>query len=151
MKHFSFQNIADVKAPFGDESLRNSANTLVQEALMNAEPTLRCAGGEALGRMVQVVNDPDFVAQMALLSFEKAKAARDGIPRSGHSLALGCLHRYVGGMGSGKHLNNSVAILLALARDESSLVVQVRFPVYFFSFPVFLSPLFTFNFLLDLI
>ena len=92
---------------------------------MNAEPTLRCAGGEALGRMVQVVNDPDFVAQMALLSFEKAKAARDGIPRSGHSLALGCLHRYVGGMGSGKHLNNSVAILLALAKDESSLVVQV--------------------------
>ena len=92
---------------------------------MNAEPTLRCAGGEALGRMAQVVNDSSFVAQMALLSFEKAKAARDGVPRSGHSLALGCLHRYVGGMGSGHHLNKSVAILLALAKDESSFLVQV--------------------------
>ena len=114
-----------MKATFGDEGLRNSANTLVQEALMNAEPTLRCAGGEALGRMAQVVNDPNFVAQMAMLSFEKAKAARDGISRSGHSLALGCLHRYVGGMGSGQHLNNSVGILFALAKDESSLIVQV--------------------------
>ncbi len=119
------QGIADIKANFGDESLRNSANTLVQDALRNAEPTLRCAGGEALGRMVQVVSDPNFVAQMALLSFEKAKAARDGVSRSGHSLALGCLHRYVGGMGSGQHLNNSVAILLALAKDESSFLVQV--------------------------
>ena len=122
---FPSQNIAEVKATFGDESLRNSANSLVQEALMNAEPTLRCAGGEALGRMAQVVNDSSFVAQMALLSFEKAKAARDGVPRSGHSLALGCLHRYVGGMGSGHHLNKSVAILLALAKDESSFLVQV--------------------------
>ncbi len=92
---------------------------------MNSEPTLRCAAGEALGRMVQVVNDQNFVAQMALLSFEKAKAARDGVSRSGHSLALGCLHRYVGGMGSGQHLNNSVAILLALAKEESSFLVQV--------------------------
>eukprot|EP00794_Sanderia_malayensis_P020258 gene20258-22242_t len=121
----ALKGIAEIKGTFGDESLRNSANTLVQDALMNSEPTLRCAGGEALGRMVQVVNDQSFVAQMALLSFEKAKAARDGVSRSGHSLALGCLHRYVGGMGSGQHLNNSVAILLALAKEESSFLVQV--------------------------
>ena len=53
------------------------------------------------------------------------KSARDVVSRTGHSLALGCLHRYVGGMGSGQHLNTSVSILLALAQDSSSPVVQV--------------------------
>ena len=47
------------------------------------------------------------------------------VTRTGHSLALGCLHRYVGGMGSGQHLNTSVSILLALAQDTTSPVVQV--------------------------
>lgn len=45
--------------------------------------------------------------------------------RTGHSLALGCLHRYVGGMGSGQHLSTSISILLALAQDATSPVVQV--------------------------
>ena len=54
------------------------------------------------------------------------KSARDVINRTGHSLALGCLHRYVGGMGSGQHLNTSVSILLALAQDSNSPVVQVK-------------------------
>lgn len=54
------------------------------------------------------------------------KSARDVINRTGHSLALGCLHRYVGGMGSGQHLNTSVSILLALAQDSNSPVVQVN-------------------------
>ena len=123
---FVLQSLADAKTSLGEDSVRNSANNLVQDALMNSEPVLRCAAGEALGRMAQVVNDSNFVAQMALLSFEKAKAARDAVSRTGHSLALGCLHRYVGGMGSGQHLNNTVAILLALAKDESSALVQVK-------------------------
>ena len=55
----------------------------------------------------------------------RLKSARDVVSRTGHSLALGCLHRYVGGMGSGQHLNTSVSILLALAQDFNSPVVQV--------------------------
>ena len=42
------------------------------------------------------------------------------------SIALGCLHRYVGGMGAGQHTQTSVSILLALAQDMSSSIVQVR-------------------------
>lgn len=62
--------------------------------------------------------------------FCRLKSARDVVSRTGNSLALGCLHRYVGGMGSGQHLNTSVSILLALAQDFNSPVVQVgRFPV----------------------
>ena len=55
----------------------------------------------------------------------RLKSARDVVTRTGHSLALGCLHRYVGGMGSGHHLNTSISILLALAQDSTSPVVQV--------------------------
>ena len=73
----------------------------------------------------QVVADPRFVAEMAQSSFDHLKVARDVVNRTGHSLALGCLHRYVGGLGSGQHLNTSVSILLALAQDTTSPDVQV--------------------------
>ncbi|KAK3093785.1 hypothetical protein FSP39_020183 [Pinctada imbricata] len=94
-------------------------------ALSSTNPILRCAAGEALGRMAQVVGDSRFIADMAQYSFNSLKSARDVVSRTGHSLALGCLHRYVGGMGSGQHLNTSVSILLALAQDFNSPVVQV--------------------------
>lgn len=55
----------------------------------------------------------------------RLKSARDAASRTGHSLALGCLHRYVGGMGTGQHLNTSVSILLALAQDINAPIVQV--------------------------
>ena len=57
--------------------------------------------------------------------FDHLKAARDAVSRTGYSVALGCIHRYVGGMASGHHLNSSVSILLALAKDNSSSLVQV--------------------------
>ena len=97
-----------------------------------------------------MVSDPRFVAEMAQSSFDHLKVrlissllsqidkslptlsysilsqvARDVVNRTGHSLALGCLHRYVGGLGSGQHLNTSVSILLALAQDNTSPDVQV--------------------------
>lgn len=97
----------------------------LQGALGSANPILRCAAGEALGRISQVVGESKFIAEMAQHSFDKLKSARDVITRTGHSLALGCLHRYVGGMGSGQHLNTSVSILLALAQDSTAPVVQV--------------------------
>lgn len=75
--------------------------------------------------MAQVVGFPAFVAQTAQNCFDNLKSTRNGISRTGHSLALGCLHRYVGGMGSGHHLKTSISILMALAQDTSSTLVQV--------------------------
>ena len=92
---------------------------------MSSNSILRWAAGEAVGRMAQVISDPKFTAELAQTSFDRLKSARDVASRTGHSLALGCLHRYVGGMGSSQHLNTSVSILLALAQDNSSPVVQV--------------------------
>ncbi|KAK7506949.1 hypothetical protein BaRGS_00001800 [Batillaria attramentaria] len=109
------------------KSLTETKTTLGQEddALGSSNPILRCAAGEALGRLAQVVGDSKFIAEMAQHSFDKLKSARDVVSRTGHSLALGCLHRYVGGLGSGQHLNTSVSILLALAQDFNSPVVQI--------------------------
>uniref|UniRef100_A0A8B9L056 HEAT repeat-containing protein 5B n=1 Tax=Astyanax mexicanus TaxID=7994 RepID=A0A8B9L056_ASTMX len=108
----------------GPEEVRKSALALVMGALDNPNPILRCAAGEALGRMAQVVGEATFIASMAQHSFDKLKSARDVVSRTGHSLALGCLHRYVGGIGSGQHLKTSVSILLALAQDGTSHEVQ---------------------------
>uniref|UniRef100_A0AAY4EM27 HEAT repeat-containing protein 5B n=1 Tax=Denticeps clupeoides TaxID=299321 RepID=A0AAY4EM27_9TELE len=120
----ALKGLAENKSTLGPEEVRKSALALVMGALDNPNPILRCAAGEALGRMAQVVGEASFIARMAQHSFDKLKSARDVVSRTGHSLALGCLHRYVGGIGSGQHLKTSVSILLALAQDGSSHEVQ---------------------------
>lgn len=119
------KGLTESKTGIGQEDVKKSATNLIINALISANPILRCAAGEALGRIAQVVGDSRFTAELAQTSFDKLKSARDVVSRTGHSLALGCLHRYVGGMGSSQHLSTSVSILLALAQDNSSPVVQV--------------------------
>ncbi|GFG34432.1 hypothetical protein Cfor_07683, partial [Coptotermes formosanus] len=119
------KGLTETKTTFGQEDVKKSAASLIIGALTSSNPILRCAAGESLGRMAQVVADPRFTAELAQTSFDRLKSARDVASRTGHSLALGCLHRYVGGMGSSQHLNTSVSILLALAQDATSPVVQV--------------------------
>lgn len=119
------KGLNETKSSIGQDDVKKSATSLITAALVSSHPILRCAAGEASGRIAQVVSDSKFTAELAQSSFDKLKAARDVITRTGHSLALGCLHKYVGGMGSSHHLNTSVSILLALAQDGSSPVVQV--------------------------
>ncbi|XP_052891459.1 HEAT repeat-containing protein 5B isoform X3 [Anopheles moucheti] len=119
------KGLTETKSAIGQDDVRKSATNLIISALTSANPILRCAAGEALGRIAQVVGDSRVTAELAQTSFDRLKSARDVVTRTGHSLALGCLHRYVGGMGSSQHLNTSVSILLALAQDGSSPVVQV--------------------------
>lgn len=119
------KGLNESKSAIGQDDVKKSATTLIMSALVSNNAILRCAAGEASGRIAQVVGDSKFTAELAQSSFDKLKSARDVITRTGHSLALGCLHKYVGGMGSSQHLNTSVSILLALAQDGSSPVVQV--------------------------
>ncbi|XP_046742187.1 HEAT repeat-containing protein 5B isoform X2 [Diprion similis] len=119
------KGLNEAKTSFGQEDVKKSATNLIIGALVSSNSILRCAAGEAVGRMAQVVSDSKFTAELAQTSFDRLKSARDVASRTGHSLALGCLHRYVGGMGSSQHLNTSVSILLALAQDNTSPVVQV--------------------------
>ncbi|XP_035216852.1 HEAT repeat-containing protein 5B-like isoform X2 [Stegodyphus dumicola] len=117
--------LVETKSSLGSEDVRKAAIRLSLGSLNHVNPILRCAAGEALGRMAQVVGDGRFVAEMAQHMFDRLKTARDAASRTGHSLALGCLHRYVGGMGTGQHLNTSVSILLALAQDTNAPIVQL--------------------------
>ncbi|KAB7498931.1 HEAT repeat-containing protein 5B [Armadillidium nasatum] len=121
----ALKRLSEHKGSLNQEDVKKAAADLVLGGLTHPNPMLRCASGEAIGRMAQVVGDPKFVAEMAQNSFDKLRSARDVVSRTGHSLALGCLHRYVGGMGSGQHLSTSISILLALAKDTSSPTVQV--------------------------
>ncbi|XP_066585201.1 HEAT repeat-containing protein 5B isoform X2 [Prorops nasuta] len=119
------KGLNEAKTSFGQEDVKKSATNLIISTLISSNSILRWAAGEAVGRMAQVISDPKFTAELAQTSFDRLKSARDVVSRTGHSLALGCLHKYVGGMGSSQHLNTSVSILLALAQDNSSPVVQV--------------------------
>ncbi|XP_062946326.1 HEAT repeat-containing protein 5A isoform X5 [Cynocephalus volans] len=115
--------VAGSKGILGPEEMRRLAVTLVMGALESPNPLLRCTAAEAWARLAQVVDDGAFTAGLAQVSFDKLKSARDVVTRTGHSLALGSLHRYLGGISS-QHLNSCVGILNTLSQDSTSPDVQ---------------------------
>ncbi|XP_012503331.1 PREDICTED: HEAT repeat-containing protein 5A [Propithecus coquereli] len=116
--------VAGSKGSLGPEEVRRLALTLVMGGLESTNPLLRCAAAEAWARLAQVVDDGAFTAGLAQISFDKLKSARDVVTRTGHSLALGSLHRYLGGISSSQHLNSCIGILYALSQDNTSPDVQ---------------------------
>ncbi|VIO98705.1 Uncharacterized protein BM_BM2175 [Brugia malayi] len=121
----SFKTVSEQKGlHLEGQALQKAYINLIIPCLSHAVPLIRCAAAEALGRLAQVVGDAQFVASMAQYSFDKLKSCRDANNRTGYALTLGSLHRYVGSLGSGQHLNTSVSILLALAQDTTSSLVQ---------------------------
>lgn len=121
----SLKGLIDSKSKMVQEDVKKNATNLIITTLCSTNPILRCAASEAVGRMVQVVENSKFTAELAQAIFDKLKLARDVVTRTGHSLALGCLHRCVGGMGSSQYLSKSLSILLALSQDATSPVVQL--------------------------
>uniref|UniRef100_A0A0R3S5B1 HEAT repeat-containing protein 5B n=1 Tax=Elaeophora elaphi TaxID=1147741 RepID=A0A0R3S5B1_9BILA len=121
----SFKAVSEQKGlRLEGQAMQKACVDLIIPCLSHANLLIRCAAAEALGRLAQAVGDAQFVASMAQYSFDKLKSCRDANNRTGFALALGSLHRYVGSLGSGQHLNTSVSILLALAQDATSSVVQ---------------------------
>ncbi|XP_065609713.1 HEAT repeat-containing protein 5A isoform X2 [Cyrtonyx montezumae] len=120
----SLKHLANCKGSLSPEEVRRSALTLILGALESNNPLLRCAAAECWARLAQVVSDSAFTAGLAQVSFDKLKSARDVVSRTGHSLALGCLYRYLGGISSTQHLNACVGILYTLSQDSTSPDVQ---------------------------
>ncbi|CAH6837479.1 HEAT repeat-containing protein 5A isoform X2 [Phodopus roborovskii] len=114
--------VAGSKRSLGPE-VRRLVLTLVLGALESPNPLLRCAASEAWARLAQVVDDGVFTAGLAQVSFDKLKSARDVVTRTGHSLALGSLHRYLGGIGP-QHLSSCIGVLYTLSQDSTSPDVQ---------------------------
>ena len=121
----SLKSLAEMRSDLGDESVRKNTLKLVMDTLCHSNPILRCAAGEALGRMTQVVGESHFVIELAQMCFEKLKNSQDVTSRTGYALGLGCLHRYVGNMGAGQDMTSSVSILFAMAQNSASSIVQV--------------------------
>jgi hypothetical protein len=121
----SLKCLAETKTELGDEPIRKATLKLVMETLCHSNPILRCAAGEALGRMAQVIGESHFVIEVAQFCFEKLRNSKDEFSRTGYALGLGCLHRYLGTMGAGQHMTSSLSILFALAQNHSSSIVQV--------------------------
>lgn len=122
---FGCQSLAEQKAPLGGEEIKKTCLAIVIPILTHTSPLLRVAAAHALGRLCQVINDGRFVSEMAGICFEKLKSARDMLSRTGYSLAIGYLHRFVGSLGSQANLNSAISILLALSQDLNSPVVQI--------------------------
>ncbi|CAF0928332.1 unnamed protein product [Brachionus calyciflorus] len=119
------KNLAEGKHEIGDEPIRKATLKLIMEFLSHSSPILRCAAGEALGRMAQVVSDSHFINEIGLYCFEKLRNSQEVTPRTGYALGLGCLHRYVGTMGAGQQMTSTVSVLFAMAQNPSSVLVQV--------------------------
>ncbi|CAH8837758.1 unnamed protein product [Trichobilharzia szidati] len=143
--------LAETKLPFGDDpQLRKATTNLIfsrlygypypqnpslinglqrsivyDATLTSPSVLLRCVAGECLGRLAQVVGESSLLAELAQQIFERLRTIRNPVARAGHCLAIGCLHRYVGGLASRQHLSSSVGVLLAIAQDSSVPEVQV--------------------------
>uniref|UniRef100_A0A0R3WWK8 HEAT repeat-containing protein 6 n=1 Tax=Hydatigena taeniaeformis TaxID=6205 RepID=A0A0R3WWK8_HYDTA len=75
--------------------------------------------------LAQVVGEAGFLADVAQASFDQLRCFRDSQARAaGLCAAIGCLHRFVGGLACGQHLSTSVSVLLAVAQDSSAPTVQ---------------------------
>ncbi|GAA48430.1 HEAT repeat-containing protein 5A [Clonorchis sinensis] len=122
----ALRRLAETKVAFGEDvELRKSTANLIMTALTSSSLLLRCTAGECLGRLAQIVAEPSFLAELAQQVFDRLRSVRIPLSRAGHCLAVGCLHRYVGGLASGQHLSTSVGVLLAIAQDSSVPEVQV--------------------------
>lgn len=118
--------LAETKSELGDDPIRKATLRLVMDTLCHSSSMLRCAAGEALGRMAQVIGESYFIVAVAQACFEKLKNAQDITAKTGYALGLGCLHRYVGSMGAGQQMTSSVSILFGMAQQlTSSPIVQV--------------------------
>ena len=89
------KGLVEEKAVLGGKEAVGVATELVGGVLVSANALLRYAAADCMGRLAQVVGDHKVVTEMAQKSFDFLKTARDVASRTGHSFALGCLHRSV--------------------------------------------------------
>ncbi|XP_057200170.1 HEAT repeat-containing protein 5A isoform X1 [Triplophysa rosa] len=117
--------LASSRMELGPEEVQRPALSLLVGALEGSNPLLRCMAAEGLARLVKVLNDPSFTVSLTFMSFDKLKTARDAITRTGHTLALCTVYRYMGGINSSQYLSACVGVLFTLSQDSTSPEVQM--------------------------
>ena len=91
----ALKNLNEAKSEPLTEPIVGAFVSLIQVGIASENLMLRCAAGEALGRLAQVVGEPKFVAETVQNSFDLMQTSRDLKIRTGHCMILGCLHRSV--------------------------------------------------------
>ncbi|ODM89078.1 HEAT repeat-containing protein 5B [Orchesella cincta] len=82
--------------------------TNITNTLMTYGPQLKAAADNLSSSLgAQSVADPRFTSETTSFCADKLKIFLDVSNRTGLSLALGCLHKYLGGMGSSRHQRGS--------------------------------------------
>lgn len=119
------KSLTESKANLGSDEVKNSCLNLILTLIPHPNALVRSAAAQALGRLGQVVGDARFVSEVTQACLERLKASKEIPSKTGYSLALGCLHRHVGSLGSSQSLNNAFAQLLALSHDTATPVIQV--------------------------
>jgi HEAT repeat-containing protein 5 len=122
----ALKNMAEIQSfvPMTDEHLKKSLCTLLMQLLCHTNVIPRCVAGDALSRLLQIVNDECFYADIVQFCLDRLKDVRDLPSRAGYCLALGCLHRYVKFSNTNQHLNTIVPVLVTIAQDSSSSMMQ---------------------------
>ncbi|EFO83913.1 hypothetical protein CRE_14875 [Caenorhabditis remanei] len=124
-KLLAYKTLCEQRGPkLENEELQKSSFRLISTSLSNSCPMTRLIGAEAMARLAQAVGSPQYVAETAQYCFGMLNSCKDETNRCGHVLALGCLHRHVGSLGSGQHLNTGVSVVLALAEENKMPKVQ---------------------------
>ena len=113
--------VVERKTTFGQDKVVAVARSMAMAALANADPMLRVAAAEMLGRLAQAVAGP-FVGEVFAACADRVKSDKDVESRTGFALALGCLHRCVGGIGGSRHLHTSVSLLQTAGADANPVV-----------------------------
>lgn len=98
----------------------------LQGAFSSQNVVLRFAAAECVGRLAQVVGEQAFLGELTQRCSDQLRSVRDTATRAGLCAAIGCLHRFVGGLACGQHLSSSVGVLLSVAQDSSAPMIQVN-------------------------
>eukprot|EP00043_Microstomoeca_roanoka_P025463 m.8800 g.8800 ORF g.8800 m.8800 type:complete len:1905 (-) comp5537_c0_seq1:250-5964(-) len=113
------KKMAELKLSIGNKKVKAAAQRLVLSALHNPDAIVRCAAGEAMGRLAQVAGEA-FVSEaiQALVEHVQTECAAES--RTGNSLAIGCILRYAGSVTAAQHLSITTKLLHALSNDSNS-------------------------------
>ncbi|EGD78844.1 hypothetical protein PTSG_01820 [Salpingoeca rosetta] len=112
------KKMAELKLKLGNKKVRVSAHRLILAALHNPDVIVRCAAGEAMGRLGQVTDDTVISDSLrALVDNVQSNASVEA--RTGNSLAIGCILRYAGGVTASQHLRITIKLLHALSEDSN--------------------------------
>ncbi|KAK9702730.1 hypothetical protein K7432_011091, partial [Basidiobolus ranarum] len=94
---------------------------ILQSFLSNSDPYIRCASGQTLGFLAQIVGNPFITSEIQYL-VDVIVNDRDPNVRSGCVIALSCIYNRVGGIAANVHLKMVVGILHSLSNDSHPAV-----------------------------